>query len=288
MGNEGQNSPSQTSGAERKRPWEIFPEAEISAIEKRKKQLDQHEKKRLRMQRYKSKIARLMRVFNEHKILTVAFLAMTVVLSVIAGIVIFAFLLSPLRQNEEEIVEDSYQDTTENPYSNIDVNLKTTTRPTIARQVMMMKFKPILTEGVFDSDTINFSKLEDNYNAFSQTLESDYEKICYYLAMIDVMFLFESDFGSARAAFLFERFDEKKLKLDNTQTYFYLISRLDYAIYKKDQKLVDQCRFELDSKYPVNDNYIEYDTGELITDSKILEEIKKTFKDNEKKYDNEN
>ena len=288
MGNEGQNSPSQTSGAERKRPWEIFPEAEISAIEKKKKQLDLHERKRLRMQRYKAKTARLMRVFNEHKILTVAFLVMTVVLSVISGIVILTFSLSPLRQNEEEMVEDSYQDTTENPYSNIDVNLKTTTRPTIARQVMMMKFKPILTEGIFDSDTINFSKLEDNYNAFSQTLESDYEKICYYLAMIDVMFLFESDFGSARAAFLFERFDEKKLKLDNTQTYFYLISRLDYAIYKKDQKLVDQCRFELDSKYPMNDNYIEYDTGELITDSKILEEIKKTFKDNEKKYDNEN
>lgn len=288
MGSEGQNSPSQTSGTERKRPWEIFPEAEISAIEQKKKQLDLHERKRLRMQRHKAKIARLIRVVDKHKILTVSFLAMTAVLSVITGIVILTSPLSPLRQNEEEMVEDSHQDTTKNPYSNIDVNLKTTTRPIIARQVMMMKFKPILTEGVFDSDTINFSKLEDNYNVFSQTLESDYEKICYYLAMIDVMFLFESDFGSARAAFLFERFDEKKLKLDNTQTYFYLISRLDYAIYKKDQKLVDQCRFELDSKYPVNDNYIEYDTGELITDSKILEEIKKTFKDNEKKYYSEN
>ena len=89
--------------------------------------------------------------------------------------------------------------------------------------------------------------------------------------MIDSMFALESDFGSARAAYLLERFDEKKIKLDDTQYYFYLSTHIKYALYKKDEFLTKKYRDEFNNKYSaINNNYFGLDDEEFIFDEEEL------------------
>lgn len=284
MGSEGQNNPSQTSGAERKRPWEIFPEAEISAIEKKKKQLDLRERKRLRREKYKTKLINLKQLARAHKIIATVF---AVAFFGILIIGVFFGIVRPIRAHilgqvvsEQQAIDDSEEfEAEEDSEDNKppEYTIKTAPTPEIAYESAMAVLKPILAKGILDTDTVNFSKLEDNYNAFSKTVETEYEKICYYLAMIDSMFAFESDFGSARAAYLLERFDEKKINLDKTQYYFYLEVRISYANYKKDDAAVETYFAERNTKYPPEDSYIDSETGKIIKDKELLKEIKDGF-----------
>ena len=284
MGSEGQNNPSQTSGAERKRPWEIFPEAEISAIEKKKKQLDLRERKRLRREKYKTKLINLKQLARAHKIIATVF---AVAFFGILIIGVFFGIVRPIRAHilgqvvsEQQAIDDSEEfEAEEDSEDNKppEYTIKTAPTPEIAYESAMAVLKPILAKGILDTDTVNFSKLEDNYNAFSKTVETEYEKICYYLAMIDSMFAFESDFGSARAAYLLERFDEKKTNLDKTQYYFYLEVRISYANYKKDDAAVETYFAERNTKYPPEDSYIDSETGKIIKDKELLKEIKDGF-----------
>lgn len=284
MGSEGQNNPSQTSGAERKRPWEIFPEAEISAIEKKKKQLDLRERKRLRREKYKTKLINLKQLARTHKIIATVF---AVAFFGILIIGVFFGIVRPIRAHilgqvvsEQQAIDDSEEfEAEEDSEDNKppEYTIKTAPTPEIAYESAMAVLKPILAKGILDTDTVNFSKLEDNYNAFSKTVETEYEKICYYLAMIDSMFAFESDFGSARAAYLLERFDEKKINLDKTQYYFYLEVRISYANYKKDDAAVETYFAERNAKYPPEDSYIDSETGKIIKDKELLKEIKDGF-----------
>ena len=158
-----------------------------------------------------------------------------------------------------------------------DMTLKTAPSPEYAYVALIMKLRPILNEGIFDTGLVNLSKLEDNYDAFIKTIDSDYEKICYYLAMLEIMFNFEEENSSNRAVFLMDRFDERKIKLDETQYYFYLKNRIRYADYKKDEELIRKYNSELTEKYPPDTGYMDLDTGKLIKDKKEIEKIKKDF-----------
>ncbi len=284
MGSEGQNSPSQTSGTERKRPWEIFPEAEISAIEKKKKQLDLHERKHLRREKYKTKLIKLKQLAKTHKIIAtifaVAFLGILITFTffcIIQPIRTHLLMQPNLEQQDGDDAEGSNSEEDSEDSQILKYTLKTAPTPEVAYMVAVTTLKPILLNGIMDTETVNFSKFEDNYNAFSKTIETEYEKICYYLAMIDSMFAFESDFGSARAAYLLERFDEKKMNLDKTQYYFYLEVRISYANYKKDDATVKTYLAERNAKYPPEDSYIDSETGEIIKDKELLKKIKDEF-----------
>lgn len=284
MGSEGQNSPNQTSGTEGKRPWEVFPEAEISAIEKKKKQLDRHERKRLRREKYKTKLINLKQLAKTHKIIFTIF---AIIFLSIFLIGVFLGIIQPIGTHilgqtvsEQQTIDGSEEfEAEEDSEDNKppEYTIKTAPTPEIAYESAMAILKPILAKGILDTEAVNFSKLEDNYNAFSKTIETEYEKICYYLAMIDSMFAFESDFGSARAAYLLERFDEKKMNLDKTQYYFYLEVRISYANYKKDDAAVETYLAERNAKYPPEDSYIDSETGEIIKDKELLKEIKDGF-----------
>ena len=272
MGSEGQNSPNQTSGAERKRPWEIFPEAEISAIEKKKKQLDLHEKKRLRREKCRAKITSLKQLIKKHKIIsTAAFLLLIVTLFFISiiGPHVFNGIFQQNSSESEKATDELHADR-ENPFTKI--TIKTAASPNDAYYATILKLKPILFDGINQTGAINFSKLEDNYNAFSKTVETEYEKICYYLAMLDVMFGFDDPFGNERALFLLNRFDEKKISLDDTQMFFYLSAKASYAFNKEDKSEYFRYQTEIENKYPLGVSPIDYETGEIITNE---EEIKK-------------
>ena len=274
MWNEGQKKQKNTSDIENKHPWEIFPEYEIKAIKNNKKHIDKYKKDRPRL------------IKNKVKFFILAAVIFLAVVCTFGGNYFLNIINSRDGESLEEL-DDSNQELTQNPYELLKLTLKNAPSPAIAHRSAVMKIKPILTEGIFDSGTINFSKIEDNYEAFAKTLDTDYEKNCYYLAMIDIMFIFNSDFGSARAAYLLDRFDEKKIKFDNTQEYFYLISSLDRAIYRKNNDEINHHRDELERKYPNSYSYLNYETGKLIDNNEELNKIKKGFDANDSEKDNE-
>ena len=287
MGSEGQNSPNQTSGTERKRPWEIFPEAEISAIEKKKKQLDRHEKKRLRREKYRVKIANFKQLIKKHKIIsTVSFLLLIAILFFIPIISTQVFNgIFQQNSSESENATDELHANHENPFTKI--TIKTAARPNDAYYATILKLKPILFDGINQTGAINFSKFEDNYNAFAKTLESDYEKTCYYLAMLDLMFRFDDSFGNERALFLLNRFDERKISLDDTQMLFYLSAKASYAFNKEDKSEYFKYQTEIENKYPLGVSPIDYETGEIITNEEEIKKIKEEILKNADKNINE-
>ena len=69
MGNEGQNIPNNTSGAERKRPWEIFSEEEKESIRKEIKHLDRNKKKKQKISKCKAAFIDIKKFGRRHKII---------------------------------------------------------------------------------------------------------------------------------------------------------------------------------------------------------------------------
>jgi hypothetical protein len=277
MGSEGQNSPSQTSGTERKRPWEIFPEAEISAIEKKKKQLDLHERKRLRREKYRANFANIRRTTSEHKVMTSGILLIFII--VIATVSVFLFKTTLVQNNSKKTEGLPASDGVISDWPFPDVAVKDLPTPKIAHSIVTVRIAPILHEGIYDTDTINVSKFEDNYEAFIKKVDSEYEKVCYRLAMIEAMFALDSDYSSARAAFLLERFDEEKLNLNDMQYIFYLYSHISYATYKKDEALRQKYLAEYNNKYTATDGYIDFDTGEVVTDKEKIKQMEEGFEE---------
>ena len=277
MGSEGQNSPSQTYGAERKRPWEIFPEAEISAIEQKKKQLDLHERRRLRRERCRANLANIRRITSEHKVMTSGILLTFVI--IIATVSAFLFKTTVVQNNPKKTEDLPASDGVISDWPFTDVAVKDLPTPKIAHSIVTVRIAPILHEGIYDTDTINVSKFEDNYEAFIKKVDSEYEKVCYRLAMIEAMFALDSDYSSARAAFLLERFDEEKLNLNDTQYIFYLYSHISYAAYKKDEALRQKYLAEYSNKYAATDGYIDFDTGEVVTDKEKIKQMEEGFEE---------
>jgi hypothetical protein len=277
MGSEGQNNPNNTSGAERKRPWEIFPEEEIDAIKINEKYIDRRERSRIKLEKNKTRILRIKHFLKNHKMLFFSIIFALILFSVVIFFGMHYLLKIEHDQNmeEQDEVDEPSKVIVDWPFENVSV--KDLPTPNIALNVVMARLKPVLREGAFDTGTINFSKIEDNYEAFIKNIDSEYDRICYRLAMINIMYAFDSDFGSNRASFLLDRFDEQKIKLDNIQNIFYLKNRIDYAAYKKDEKSEQKYRNEYNKKYAKTDSYIDLDTGEVITDGKKIDEFNKSF-----------
>ena len=273
MGNKGQNSPNNTSDAERKRPWEIFSEEEIAAIKANKEKKENYRNKTLRQ----NSINKFRTIAIKHKILVIIFAVIFILACIICSFLIKEKIGKKNHQNIEEETQVGESERVVNDWPYNGVEIKELPTPEIAYSTTISRLKPILLEGISDTGVISFSKIEDNYEAFIKDIKSDYDKTCYYLAMIDTMFGFDSEPVLARAAYLLERFDERKMNLDKIQYIFYLHNLFNYADYKKDETLVQKYHDEYNKKYTYDDSYIDFDTGAPITDNRKIKDIKDKF-----------
>ena len=286
MGSEGQNNPKNISDAERKRPWEVFSEEEINTIKLNQKRINSHKKKKLKKEKNKSRITNSILLIENHKFLVIG-VTLGIIL-VIGCIFIVSHLVGLQDQQNRKSYDSQEKEKTnfEDPYDKI--TIKTAASPEDAYGATVYKLKPILLDGIFDTGTTNFSKIEDNYEAVARTLESDYERTCYYLFMLETMFNFNEKTGGERAKFLLRQFNDKKLKLDETQYFFYLSVLISQAVYDKDESLQEKYQDERDKKYPIGSSYMDFDTGRLITDKEELKRIKEEILKSASEYEEDN
>jgi hypothetical protein len=138
--------------------------------------------------------------------------------------------------------------------------------------------KPIVMEGVSNniSAGIDYTKMEDNFEVFLKKVEKPEDKISYRLAFIYT--LYRSGTRAAdRAGELLELFDEEKNELNKNQRFFYLMVQVEKATANGNAEEADKILAQIDAEYPVDEGYIDIDTGETIVDEETLKKIKEAF-----------
>lgn len=271
MGIEGQESPRDVASEDKRHPWEVLPNDETSTKNDGRKERNENKEDN-----------KFISWVKTHKLLS-AGIVLAVVAVIVGGIVGFNILrkngvFGGNTQTTEEDVKGIGIDYDE--YLNL-LSLEKSS-PENAFDYALGTLKPILVEGIYNSETgVDYTKLEDNFEVFIKKVEKPEEKICYRLAMIYTMYRL-GDRAPQRADGLLELFDEEKNELNRTQKYFYLMVQVEHATAAGDIEKAKTILAQIDEEYPVDEGYVDIDTGEEITDPDELERIKQSFENNKK------
>lgn len=272
---EGHDSPRDVASESKKHPWEIFPSDEKPAEKDGQK----------RQKDNKKKPCKFILWVKSHKLLTVGLIL--VILVIIIGVVIGVIMLN--KNNSSSGNTDNKENSSNGigiPYEQyIELLSLEKSSPENAFDYAVEKLKPILTEGIYNSEVgVDYTKLEDNFEVFIKKVEKEDEKICYRLAMIYTMYRLGGR-SAERAGNILELFDEEKHELTHTQRYFYLMVQVEKATASENIEEAKRILAQIDEEYPVDEGYVDIDSGEEITDKEELNKIKESFEEQSNKED---
>lgn len=276
MDYEGLDASRDVANEEKKHPWEVFPEDDSAnskdgGDKKREKTPEQREKEKVRREKRKARINTLKTWVKTHQLLTIG-----IALAVVAVIVGVVFGINALIKaiNQANTPEEYNANGVVVAPANESMSIESAPTPEYTFEVVSEILDPILVDGIFGGDEPDIAKLEDNYNAFIKTVNSDYEKVLYELYFIKKLSLLG---GTGRAEYLLQMFEERHLELDKKQRYAYLEAYIGYYYMIGDtinrQKYLDIQ----DEEFPIDEGYYDIDTGELITDPETIKKINDDF-----------
>lgn len=266
MGIEGQKSSRDVASEDKRHPWEVFPGDETSANNEGRKEREEDKNKT------KKGFADWVKA-NKVLFVGIVFVAVAVIIGAIVG-------YNALRKNGffgGSVSEDDNSIGIKVEYME-KMTLASAPTPEIAFDYATQKLKPILIEGIYNSERVtDYVKLEDNFEVFIKKVDSEEDKITYRLTMLYILFRL-GDAATDRAQTLFGYFNEENHELNFTQKYFYLMVQVEDAVANGDADSRNRLLNQIDEEYgEVNDKYVDGTTGEVITDEEEIRKINEAF-----------
>ncbi len=245
MGTEGHDSPRDVASKKQKHPWEVFPDDGTSA--------EISEKKR------EEKTRKIKEWVGSHKVLI--FVIALVMIALIAAGIFAIYKINEINAKKEQ--EKEQQTSTHHYVFPEDFKIKDALTVQQAYSYTRNVIRKKIALAGVDPENPDPIKIEDNMNAYIETLDSDYEKVYYRLYTIYLMFAYNYP---ERAQFLLSNFEFEHRELDRQQLCLYYD---DYAWYYESigddakhkeyaERIVKECRNE--------ELYYDEDTGEIIED----------------------
>lgn len=204
-----------------------------------------------------------------HKPLAIG--AAVAIIAVVVGAVIGIILLI---QNMDSSNQEPLGPSVYVPEAAETMTIENALSPELAYEVVAETLDPILMEGILEGSLPDLAKMEDNYSTYVATVESEDDKIMYYLYLTSKMSLLG---GIDRAEHLLTTFDEKKITLNDKQRYMYLTAYLDYYIATNDENNKNKYLSMLNEEFPDDEGYYDADTNTIITDKETLRQINYEF-----------
>jgi hypothetical protein len=266
MGTEGHEVPRDVVDKKQKHPWEVQPEDETSA-KLSGKQREKLEKKKQKREKRKLKNEKRIKWIKSHRILILIFALMFVAL-IGAGIFVYYKIDEKNRANNAAELENTMEGFPENP--TIENAYTSHNAFSYALRTVM---QDVALVGV-DQANPDASKVEDNMNAYIETLTSDYEKLYYKLFTYYLISLYEYP---ERAIFLLQNFDsDNTVELDKKQRYVYLKAYEEYYHATSDTEKFKEYAELIEKEYEDEDSImINEDTGEVFDIEKEREKYEK-------------
>ena len=273
MGYEGLDGSQDVANKEKKHPWEVFPEDDSADSKdgggkKRVKTPEQREKEKARREKRKAKLNSLKAWVEKNKILAAGIVL--AVIALIAGAVILIVNLTKPEADGEVKRDGAGQINLIIPDNTPIEEIATAD---YSYTTVLYKLNEATKDAPRDEDgNIDAAKFEDLIDEYIKNeVNREADKPAFELGKIVLITMYAN---ASRGDYLLGLFDEQNLELGRNTRYIYLMAKIVYYRTVENDTELNKYLEILNTEYPPENDYLDIDTYEKITDENEIKQIR--------------